>query len=88
MNDVILSLDGFEDNKVYYGDTDSVYIHENDYNIFKDKVLVGKNLFQSKNDYGENAGIVYGFTSSSKSQILHSNQRMWNLITKDYIQRI
>ena len=39
---------------------DSVYIHKNDYNILIEKGLVGKDLFQSKNDYGENAGIVYG----------------------------
>ena len=30
MNDVRLALDGFKNNKIYYGDTDSVYIHEND----------------------------------------------------------
>ena len=28
MNDVILALDGFKNNKVYYGDTDSVYIRK------------------------------------------------------------
>ena len=27
MNDVILALDGFKNNKIYYGDTDSIYIH-------------------------------------------------------------
>ena len=27
MNDVILALDGFRNNKIYYGDRDSVYIH-------------------------------------------------------------
>ena len=30
MNDVILTLDGFKNNKIYYGDIDSVYIHKND----------------------------------------------------------
>ena len=34
--------------------------------MFKDKGLVGKNLFQSKNDYGENAGIVYGLSLATK----------------------
>ena len=28
MNDVILALDGFKNNKIYYGDTDSVFIHK------------------------------------------------------------
>ena len=60
MNDVILALDGFRNNNIYYGDTDSVYIHKNDYDILMEKGLVGKSLFQSKNDYGENACIVYG----------------------------
>ena len=60
MNNVILALDGFKNNKIYYGDTDSVYIHKNDYNMLIEKGLVGKDLFQSKNDFGESAGIVYG----------------------------
>ena len=66
MKDVILAVDGFENNKIYYGDTDSVYIHKNDYNMLIEKGLVGKDLFQSKNDYGENAGIVYGFCLAPK----------------------
>ena len=66
MNDVILALDGFKNNKKYYGDTDSIYIHKNDYDILKNKGLVGKNLFQSKNDYGDGAGIVYGLFLAPK----------------------
>ena len=60
MNDVILALDGFRNNKIFYGDTDSVYIHKNDYNMLIEKRLVGKDPFQCENDYGENAGNVYG----------------------------
>ena len=56
----------FKNIKIYYGDTDSVYIHKEDYDILKDKGLVGKNLFQSKNDYGENVGIVYGMFLAPK----------------------
>ena len=66
MNDVILALDGFRNNKIYYVDTDSVYIHKNDYNMLIEKGLVGKDLFQCKNDYGENAGIVYGLFLAPK----------------------
>ena len=66
MNDVILALDGFKNNKIYYGDTDSVYIHKNDYKILIEKGLIGKDLFQSKNDYGDNAGIVYGLFLAPK----------------------
>ena len=60
MNDVILALDGFKNNKIYYGDTGTVYIHKNDYNMLIQKELVGKDLFESKNEYGENAGFVLG----------------------------
>ena len=59
MNDVILALDGFKNIKIYYGDTGTLYIHKNDYNMLIGKELVGKDLFQSKNEYGENAGIVF-----------------------------
>ena len=52
MNDVILALDGFKNNKIYYRDTDSMYILDDDYEISKTKGFVGKNLNQSKNDYG------------------------------------
>ena len=53
MNDVILALDGFENIKNYYGDTDSIYIHNDAFEILKTKGLIGKNLCQSKNDYGK-----------------------------------
>ena len=36
MNDVILALDGFKNKKNFSGDTDSVYNHKNDYNMFKE----------------------------------------------------
>ena len=52
MNDVLLPLDGCKNNKINYGDTDSVYIHNDDNEILKTKSLIGKNLYQSKNDYG------------------------------------
>ena len=66
MNDVILTLDGFKNNKIYYGDTDSIYIHKNDYNLLIEKRLIGKDLCQSRNDYGGNAGIVYGLFLAPK----------------------
>ena len=36
-NDVILALDGFKNNKKFYTDTDSIYIHNDDYEILKTK---------------------------------------------------
>ena len=59
MNDVILALDGFKNRKIYYGNTDKVYIHNDDYETIKTKGLIGKNLYQSKNVYGK-GGILFG----------------------------
>ena len=44
MNDVVLALDGFKNFKIYCWDPDSLYIHNNDYEILKTKGLLGKNL--------------------------------------------
>ena len=45
MNDFILALDGFKNRKTYYGYTDSVYVHYDDYEILKSKGLIGKILY-------------------------------------------
>ena len=37
MNDIILALDGFKNNETYYGGTESIYIHNDDYEIKKIK---------------------------------------------------
>ena len=64
-NDVILAIDGFINKKIYYTDTYSVYIHNNDYEILKTNLLFGRNLYQSKDHYGK-GGILYDFIFSSK----------------------
>ena len=46
MSDVILALDGFQNNNIYYGDTDSVYIHNDGFEVLKTKGLNGKKLYQ------------------------------------------
>ena len=51
MNDVILPLDGSKNNKLYYSDTDSKYIHSDEYEILKTKGLIGEDIYQSKNDF-------------------------------------
>ena len=54
MNGVILTTDGFKNNKVFhYSETNFINIHKNDYDILKTKDLNGKRLFQSKNDYSD-----------------------------------
>ena len=53
MNGLIFALDGFKNRKIYYSDTDSIYIHKNDYEVVKEQNLIGKNLYQPKHDYGD-----------------------------------
>ena len=65
MNDVIFALDGFKNHKIYYPDTDNEYLHKNDYEVLKQPILVGKDLYQSKNDY-DDTGIVYALFMSAK----------------------
>ena len=100
-DDVILALDGFKNDKIYYGDTDIVYIHKNDYNTLIEKRLIGKDLFQSKNDYGDDAGIVYGLllapkvkyciiidengVLSQKTTFKGFNQNINNITFKDFL---
>ena len=43
---------------IYYADTDNIYKHNDDYEILKIKGFFGKDLYQSKNDYGK-GGILY-----------------------------
>ena len=101
MNDVILALNGFKNNKIYYGDTDSVYIQKNDYNILDENGLIGKGLWQSKNDYGDNAGIIYGLflapevkycividengVLSQKTTLKKFNQNINDITFKDFL---
>ena len=65
MNDVILALDGSKINKTYYGDTGSLYIHNDDYEIIKRIGLIQKGLYQSKNDFG-NGRTFYGLFLAPK----------------------
>ena len=51
--------------KIYYRDTDSAFIHNDDYEIVKAKGLIGKNLYQSEKDYGK-GGISYGMLLAPK----------------------
>ena len=53
MNNFIHAIDGFHRNDVYYTDTDSLYIESKLWDKFNKAGLVGKNLLQGKNDYGD-----------------------------------
>ena len=65
MNNFIHSIDGFYTNDVYYTDTDSIYIENKHWDKLYKAGLVGKNLFQGKNDY-KDGGIFYGLFLAPK----------------------
>ena len=56
---------GLKTIKIYYEVTDSVYIHNDKYETLKTKGLIGKNLYQSINDYGKRE-IFYGLFLAPK----------------------
>ena len=65
MNNFIREINGFYNNSIYYGDTDSLYIEKKHWDVLDKANLVGKNLCQGKNDY-KTGGIFYGFFLAPK----------------------
>ena len=65
MNNFIKEINGFYNNSIYYGDTDSLYIEKNYWDVLDKANLVGKNLCQGKNDY-KTGGIFYGLFLAPK----------------------
>ena len=59
MNNFIREINGFYNNSIYYGDTNSLYIEKKYWDVLDKANLVGKNLYQGKNDY-KTGGIFYG----------------------------
>ena len=47
----IREINGFYNNSIYYGDTDSLYIEEKYWDVLDKANLVGKELCQGKDDY-------------------------------------
>jgi len=56
MNNFILKMNAHKESKIYYMDTDSMYIHVKDYEEFLSDVK--DELGGGKNDYGENEAII------------------------------
>ena len=50
-NNFIRKINGFYNNSIYYGDTDSMYIEKKYWDVLAKANLVGENLCQGKNDY-------------------------------------
>ena len=66
MNKVFHGIDGFYSNCIYYGDTDSGYIHKKHWSILVEKGFVGKPFGLGKNDNGNNSGIFYAWFLAPK----------------------
>ena len=65
MNNFIREINGFYNNSIYYGDTDSLYIEKKYWDVLDKANLVGKNLCQGKNDY-KTGGIFYALFLAPK----------------------
>ena len=65
MNNFILAINGFKEPKIYYTDTDSIYIHKSNWDLLDNAGYVGDTLMKGKNDYG-NGGIIYGLYIAPK----------------------
>ena len=64
-NNVFHEIHGFYSNNIYYGDTDSGYIHKKHWSTLIEKGFVGKSLGLGKNDYGH-SGIFYAWFLAPK----------------------
>ena len=65
MNNFIREINGFYNNSIYYGDTDSLYIEKTYCDVLDKANLVGENLCQGKNDY-KTGVIFYGLFLAPK----------------------
>ena len=65
MNNFIRKINGFYKISIYYGDTDSLYIGKNYWDVLDKANLVGRNLCQVKNDY-HTGGTFYGLFLAPK----------------------
>ena len=65
MNNFIREINGFYNNSIYYGDTDSLYIEKKNWDVLDKTNLVGESLCQGKNDY-KTGGIFYGLLLAPK----------------------
>ena len=58
-------INGFYNNSIYFGDTDSSYIEKKYWDVLDKAKLVGQNHCQCQNDY-KTGGIFYGFFLAPK----------------------
>ena len=65
MNNFIREINGFHNNSILYGGTDSLYIEKKYWDVLDEANLVGEELCQGKNDY-KTGGIFYGLFLAPK----------------------
>ena len=64
MNNFVLKMNAHKEQKIYYMDTDSMYISIKDYQKYLSDVKDG--LCGGKNDYGQQEAIIYARFIGSK----------------------
>ena len=65
MNNFIREINGFYNNSIYYGDTDSMYLEKKIWDVLDKTNLEGEGFCQGKNDY-KTGGIFYGLFLAPK----------------------
>ncbi len=74
MNDFIHAIDGFKQFKVWYTDTDSLYIDEDSYYKLMSMGFVGESLGQGKNDNGQSKIVKAYFVGPKQKYSLLEDQ--------------
>ena len=69
MNIFIRKINGFYNNSIYYGDTDSLYIEKKYWVVLDKASLVVKTLCQGKNDH-KSGRIFYGLFLAPEKNIV------------------
>ena len=67
MNNFIGEINGFNNNSVYYGDTDSLYIEKKYWDVLDNAKLVGEELYQGKSGY-KSGGVFYSLFLALKTK--------------------
>ena len=65
MNNLIREINGFYNDSIYYGDTDSLYMEKKFWDVLDNAKIVGESLCQGKNDY-ELGGNFFSLFLASK----------------------
>ena len=73
MNKFFREINGFYNNSINYGITDSLYIEKKYWDVLDKTNLIGKDLCQGKNDY-ESVGIFYGLFFAIENFCLTLNE--------------